>query len=140
MTVPPNAQPIWSGSGSGALIDFSGAGTFFPHWFEFLCLAADARDRAQQAAGSGDEQQTTEALTAILFSALATEALINELGEMVARREPYVSDLDTMTDLATMGRSRRYVLARGDQEQWSGELGVRLCSSDHLGRSHDAPR
>lgn len=107
MTLPPNAQPIWSGSGSAASIDFSGtgAGTFFPHWFEFLCLAADARDRARLAAGSGDERQTTEALTAILFSALATEALINELGEMAARTvnmQLIVQGLDVVADLATM--------------------------------------
>src|SRR5260370_7045323 len=80
MTVPPGARPIWSGPGSAAMIDFTGRGTFFPHWFEFLGLAAQARDRAQQAAASGEGgQPTSEALTAILFSALAPEALINQL-------------------------------------------------------------
>lgn len=105
MTVPPNAQPKWSGSGSAAVIDFSGSGgVFFPHWFEFLCLAAEARGRARQAAGNGDRQPTTEALTAILFSALATEAFINELGVTAARVDLIPSDpgLDTMTDLAAM--------------------------------------
>ena len=81
----------------------SGSGTFFPHWFEFLCLAAQARDRAQQITASGNGQPTSEALTAILFSALATEALINELPEAAARADnlhPDVPGLSTLADLA----------------------------------------
>jgi hypothetical protein len=106
VTVPPNARLIWSGPGSAAMIDLSGSGlgTFFPHWFEFLCLAAQARDRAQQAAAdSGGEQPTSEALTAILFSVLAAEALINELPEAAARTvnlHPDVPGLSTMVNLA----------------------------------------
>jgi hypothetical protein len=89
------------------MIDLSShrSGTFFPHWFEFLCLAAQARDRAQQTSGSANGQPTSEALTAILFSALAAEALINELGEAAARSanlHPDVRGLDTLADLATM--------------------------------------
>lgn len=67
MTVPPGARPIWSGPGSAAMIDFTGRGTFFPHWFEFLGLAAQARDRALQAATTAEAQPTSEALTAILL-------------------------------------------------------------------------
>jgi hypothetical protein len=106
VTEPPNVQPIWSGSGSGVVIDFTGAGAFFPHWFEFLRLAADARDRARHTAENGDGQQPTDALTTILFSALATEALINELGEMTARAvihmDPSTPGRNTIADLATM--------------------------------------
>ena len=106
VTVPPNARPFWSGPGSAAMIDLSGSGlgTFFPHWFEFLGLAAQARDRARQSAmGSGTKQPTSEALTTILFSVLAAEALINELPEAAARAanlHPDVSDLSTMANLA----------------------------------------
>ena len=105
VTVPPDARPIWSGPGSAAMIDLpgSGLGTFFPHWFEFLCLAAQARDRAQQMTASGEGQPTSDALTAILFSALASEALINELPEAAPRAadlHPDVAGLDTLTDLA----------------------------------------
>lgn len=103
MTVPPGARLVWSGSGSATMIDFTGRGTFFPHWFEFLCLAAQSRDRAQQAAASGQGQPTSETLTTILFSALATEALINELAEAAARSDnlhPDVSGFDTLADLA----------------------------------------
>ncbi len=49
------------------MIDFTGRGTFFPHWFEFLGLAAQARDRALQAATTAEAQPTSEALTAILL-------------------------------------------------------------------------
>jgi hypothetical protein len=103
MLVPPGARLLWSGPGSAAMIDFTGRGTFFPHWFEFLFLAAQSRDRAQQAAASSQGQPTSEALTAILFSALATEALINELPEAAARSvDPHldVPGLDTLADLA----------------------------------------
>lgn len=85
------------------MIDFTGRGTFFPHWFEFLGLAAQARDRAQQAAAGGEGQPTSEALTAILFAALATEALINELPEAASRAanlHPDVPGLDILADLA----------------------------------------
>jgi hypothetical protein len=105
VTVPQGARLIWSGPGSAALIDFSGsgAGTFFPHWFEFLCLAAAARDRAVQVTASGDGKPVNDALTAILFSALACEALINELPEAASRTDGLHSDvpgLDVLADLA----------------------------------------
>jgi hypothetical protein len=83
------------------MIDFSGKrlGTFFPHWFEFLCLSAEARDRARRSEG----QQTSEALTAILFAALATEALINEIGVAASRAaslHPETERDDALADLA----------------------------------------
>jgi hypothetical protein len=56
--------------------------------------------------GSGDGQPTTEALTVILFSALAAEALINELGEAAARvanlPPNVVQDQDVLADLANI--------------------------------------
>jgi hypothetical protein len=103
MTVPPGARPIWSGPGSAAMIDLTGRGTFFPHWFEFMCLAAQARDRAQEAAATSEGQPTSEALTTILFSALAAEALINELAEAAARAANLHADtpgFDILADLA----------------------------------------
>lgn len=103
MNVPPGARLIWSGPGSASMIDFTGRGAFFPHWFEFLCLAAQSRDRAQQAAADRQGLPTSEALTAILFSALATEALINELPEAAARSaslHPDIPGLDALADLA----------------------------------------
>jgi hypothetical protein len=81
----------------------SGAGTFFPHWFEFLRLAAEARDQAEQRAAHGGNKPANEALTAILFSALACEALVNELPEAAARASnlhPSVPSLDVLADLA----------------------------------------
>jgi hypothetical protein len=93
------------------MIDFTDSGTFFPHWFEFLCLAAQARDRAQEAAINGAGQPTSEALTTILFSALATEALINELPEAAARAtnlHPDVPGIGILVDLAaTLGAAEK---------------------------------
>jgi hypothetical protein len=61
------------------------SGTLFLHWCEFLSLAAEARDRAIQAeAASSGSTLVGEALSAILFSAMATEAFINELAEVAA--------------------------------------------------------
>lgn len=107
MTIPPGARPIWSGPGSAAMIDLSGSGTgtFFPHWFHFLCLASEARDRAKQAAVNDASQPTSEALSAVLFSALAAEAFINELGEAATRTaglHPTVRGLDVLADLAAV--------------------------------------
>ncbi|MEU7939154.1 hypothetical protein [Microbispora bryophytorum] len=105
MDIPSDAQPIWSGPGSAAIIDFgTGRGVFFPHWFEFLTLAAQSRDRAREtSASSAEGQPVAEALTAILFSALSAEAFINELAEVAER----VTDLPqseaqfrTFSDLA----------------------------------------
>jgi hypothetical protein len=130
-------QPIWSGSGSAASIDFTGSGTFFPHWFEFLCLAAEARDRAQQATGSGDGQQTAEALTAILFSALAAEALINELGEMATRvvdLHSNLPDLDTTPNLATIA-DLATILDMTEKAQGQIDLKYQLASKVLTGKT-----
>jgi hypothetical protein len=81
------ARPIWSGSGSATVIDFTGPrrGAFFSHWFRFLCLAAEARDEARKMGTGPGASPAKEALNAILFSALAVEAFINELAEAAAR-------------------------------------------------------
>jgi hypothetical protein len=69
------------------VIDFAGPGrgVFFSHWFRFLFLAAEARDEARKIAHDTAARPAKEALTAILFSALAVEAFINELAEAAAR-------------------------------------------------------
>jgi hypothetical protein len=81
------------------------AGAFFVHWFHFLCFAAEARDKAGEIqAANPDAWPAREALSAILFSALATEAFINELAEAAARdsAEPYsaVPGVSVLADLA----------------------------------------
>jgi hypothetical protein len=113
------------------MIDFTGRGAFFPHWFDFLCLAAEARDRAQQAAASSQEQPTSEALTAILFSALAAEALINELPEAAARAADSQTDvpgLDILADLAA-------TLAMVEKAQGQIDLKYQLASKILTGRT-----
>lgn len=86
-------------------------GAFFLHWFRFLCLAAEARTEADRAGTENPQAYPArEALSAILFSALAAEAFINELGEAAAR-DTYslkgvgppgfsVPGTDDLTDLA----------------------------------------
>lgn len=131
INVPSSARLIWSGAGSATVIDFTGRGTFFPHWFEFLCLAAQSRDRAQQAAANNQGQPTSEALTTILFSALATEALINELSEAAARADDLHSDvpgLDTLADLAA-------TLAMIEKAQGQIDLKYQLASKILTGKT-----
>jgi hypothetical protein len=81
-------------------------GVLFTHWCAFLCLAAAERDRTNQlAAASPEATPASEALSAILFSVLATEAFINELAEVAAyhaaeRPGPDVPGAQALADLA----------------------------------------
>lgn len=83
----------------------SPAGAFFVHWFELFCLATEARDKANEIQAASPDAWPPEALSAILFSALAAEAFINELAEAAARdaNGPWMTDLpgvDLLRDLA----------------------------------------
>jgi hypothetical protein len=61
-------------------------GGFGPHWPEFMHFAAEARDAATQVETADPEAwPMRDALSAILFSALAAEAFINELPEAASR-------------------------------------------------------
>lgn len=61
-------------------------GGFGPHWPEFMHFAAEARDAAIQVETANPKAwPMRDALSAILFSALAAEAFINELPEAAAR-------------------------------------------------------
>jgi hypothetical protein len=61
-------------------------GGFGPHWPEFMHFAAEARDAAIQVeTANAKAWPMRDALSAILFSALAAEAFINELPEAASR-------------------------------------------------------
>src|SRR5689334_11404719 len=82
-------------------------GGFGPNWPVFVHLAAEARDAAIQVEEADSRAwPMRDALSAILFSALATEAFINELPEAAFRdayalrslqlpAEPVLDDLAT---------------------------------------------
>jgi len=63
----------------------SSPGAFFVHWFELLCIATGARDRAKDVQTASPDAWPHEALGGIIFSTLAAEAFINELAEAAAR-------------------------------------------------------
>jgi hypothetical protein len=80
-------------------------GAFFIHWFELFCIAVQARDKANEIQTASPDAWPPEALSAILFSALAVEAFINELAEAAARdsHEQWTTGLpgvDVLRDLA----------------------------------------
>jgi hypothetical protein len=84
-------------------------GAFHINWRLFLIIAAEARDRARAAtAQDSNAVPTSDALTTIVFSAVATEAFINELTE-AARRDSarpigtlLATELALLNDLATI--------------------------------------
>jgi hypothetical protein len=93
---PRLQRGIWSLGGKGigracpvaAIIEnmpSSATGAFFVHWFELFCLATKERDKANEVQAASPNAWPDEALSAILFSALAAEAFINELAEAAAR-------------------------------------------------------
>ena len=57
----------------------------FYHWFHLLCLAREACDKANEIEAADANAMSHDALSSILFAALATEAFINELAEAAAR-------------------------------------------------------
>ena len=70
---PPRPEPY-----PGRMGDPSG-GVIFTHAFYYLFMARSARDLAAQAIEKDPEVWPPETIIAILMSALATEAFINEL-------------------------------------------------------------
>lgn len=92
------------------MIDFTGRGTFFPNWFHFLSLAAQAcQEMEEDVTTDGSKVSPATALSAILFSILAAEAFINELAEAASRNAVLLSSPGTDThddqllaDLATV--------------------------------------
>jgi hypothetical protein len=82
-------------------------GGFGPHWPEFMHFAAEARDAAIQIETANPKAwPMRDALSAILFSALAAEAFINELPEAASRDAYGIRDLrlpaaPVLDDLAT---------------------------------------
>jgi hypothetical protein len=69
-------------------------GGFGPHWPEFMHFAAEARDAAVQVETADPKAwPMRDALSAILFSALAAEAFINELPEAASRDAYAIRDL-----------------------------------------------
>jgi hypothetical protein len=69
-------------------------GGFGPHWPEFMHFAAEARDAAIQVETANPKASPMrDALSAILFSALAAEAFINELPEAASRDVYCIRDL-----------------------------------------------
>jgi hypothetical protein len=82
-------------------------GGFGPHWPEFMHFAAAARDKANEIEAADPRAwPMQDALSAILFSALAAEAFINELPEAASRDAYAIRDLQLLAalvldDLAT---------------------------------------
>ncbi len=69
-------------------------GGFGPHWPEFTHFAAGARDAAIQVEIADPKAwPMRDALSAILFSALAAEAFINDLPEAASRDAHGIRDL-----------------------------------------------
>jgi hypothetical protein len=69
-------------------------GGFGPHWPEFMHFAAEARDAAIQVeTADAKARPMRDALSAILFPALAAEAFINELPEAASRDAYGIRDL-----------------------------------------------
>jgi hypothetical protein len=60
-------------------------GAFYVHWLELFSIATQARDKANEIQTANPDSWPPEALSAIMFSALAVEAFINELAEAAAR-------------------------------------------------------
>ena len=102
-------------------------GGFGPHWPEFMHFAAEARDAAiELETADPGASPMRDALSAILFSALAAEAFINELPE-AAYRDAYgtrglqLTAAPVLDDLATtlnaMERARESIQAKYDAAQ-----------------------
>jgi hypothetical protein len=75
------------------------------HWFHYLMIAREARDRATEIMSANPDMIPSESLIAIVMSALTVEAFINELGEAAdmegIRRENMTSPtLDMLRGLA----------------------------------------
>lgn len=121
------------------MLDMSGrrSGAFFMHWFEFLSLASEARDRAKQvtATASPGTLPSGEALGAILFSALATEAFINELPEAAARDADLPPDVDIpgLQNLADLAATLDLI----EEAQGQIDLKYQLASKILTGKTLD---
>jgi len=83
-------------------------GAFFTHWGEFLQFAAEASANAKQVVAAEPKAwPMRDALGAILFSAIATEAFINDLAEAAAREADHAHDMQlpaapVLADLAAV--------------------------------------
>ena len=113
-------------------------GAFFVHWFELLCAAAEARNKAEEIQTANTNAMPHEALSAILFSALATEAFINELPEAAARdtHGSWMTGLpgvQQLRDLAT-------TLDAIEEGQGSVELKYHMASKILAGRTLEADK
>src|SRR5262249_48441355 len=65
---------------------FSEGGAYFPHWFQLLGVAREARENGVvQDAQPGTNRYFPQSLVVIVFAALAAEASINEVAEMAGR-------------------------------------------------------
>ena len=79
-------------------------GAFDSHWPRFLHCAGDARDRARQVEKDYPRAAPLpDSLTAILFSAIAAEAFINELAEGASRDMASFRGLSNESDFAHLG-------------------------------------
>ena len=81
-------------------------GVFFIHFLRLLLTAYEARNRTAEAIKKDPRSMPADPLIAIVFSALGTEAFINELAEMAQRdadmSEPDLRNTDTLRHLAAV--------------------------------------
>ena len=74
-------------------------GVFFIHFLRLLLTAYEARNRTAEAIKKDPRSMPSDPLIAIVFSALGTEAFINEVAEMAQRdadmSEPWSTDAVT---------------------------------------------
>jgi hypothetical protein len=77
----------------------------FVHWYSYLGMAREARDRARMIIEIDPRSWPSESIAAILMSALAVEAFINELGPLVRSdtghyTSEHLPEKGVLTDLA----------------------------------------
>ena len=91
-------------------------GVLFTHFFEYLGIAASARDAARAAVKEDPSKWPSETIVAILMSALATEAFINELGPLMSLevkdwddgllpQKPLLMNMSALLEEAEKGRA-----------------------------------
>jgi hypothetical protein len=110
-------------------------GAFFIHWFELFCIAVQARDKANEIQTASPDAWPPEALSAVLFSALAVEAFINELAEAAARdsHEPWMTGLPGVNVLRDLAETLDMI------EDAQGDIGLKyhMASKILRGRTFD---
>jgi hypothetical protein len=106
------------------------------HWAYYLSIAREARDETQRVVTGNPDALPTSSITAIILSALAVEAFINELAEAadmaeIGREGISSSSLDVLRDLAG---------ALKEVEEDKGSIGLKYQMAYKILSGHTFPR